>query len=121
MAQDKSVQSNNKSSTGLQRLLKTKEIGVLGALVVLTILMSFLNQYFATTQNIFNLLRSFSTIGIMAIGMTMIIVTGGIDLSVGSILAAGAMTTARLMTYGGINPWLVVLGGLLMGTIFGGG
>jgi ribose transport system permease protein len=120
MTQVKAVQSNNKSSTGLQRLLKTKEVGVLGALVVLTILMSFLNQYFATTQNIFNLLRSFSTIGIMAIGMTMIIVTGGIDLSVGSILAAGAMTTARLMTYGGINPWLAVLGGLLMGTILGG-
>jgi ribose transport system permease protein len=120
MTQVKAAQSNNKSSTGLQRLLKTKEIGVLGALVVLTILMSFLNQYFATTQNIFNLLRSFSTIGIMAIGMTMIIVTGGIDLSVGSILAAGAMTTARLMTYGGINPWLAVLGGLLMGTILGG-
>jgi ribose transport system permease protein len=120
MAQYKSGQSNNKSSTGLQRLLKTKEIGVLGALVVLTILMSFLNQYFATSQNIFNVLRSFSTIGIMAIGMTMIIVTGGIDLSVGSILAAGAMTTARLMTYGGINPWLAVLGGLLMGTILGG-
>ncbi len=120
MTQVKAAQSNNKSSTGLQRLLKTKEIGVLGALIILTISMSFLNQYFATTQNIFNLLRSFSTIGIMAIGMTMIIVTAGIDLSVGSILAAGAMTTARLMTYGGINPWLAVLGGLLMGTILGG-
>lgn len=119
MAQDKAVQSNNKSSTGLQRALKTKEMGVLGALVVLTVLMSFLNQYFATTQNIFNLLRSFSTIGIMAIGMTMIIVTGGIDLSVGSVLAAGAMTTARLMTYGGINPWLAMLGGLLMGLALG--
>ncbi len=119
MAQEKVIQSNNKSIIGLQRLLKTKEIGVLGALVVLTILMSFLNQYFATTQNIFNLMRSFSTIGIMSIGMTMIIVTGGIDLSVGSILAAGAMTTARLMTYGNLNPWLSVLGGLLMGTIFG--
>jgi ribose transport system permease protein len=51
--------------------------------------------------------------------MTMIIVTGGIDLSVGSILAAGAMMTARLMTYGGINPWLAVLGGLLMGLVLG--
>jgi ribose transport system permease protein len=55
----------------------------------------------------------------MAIGMTMVIVTGGIDLSVGSILAVGGMTTARLMTYGGINPWLAMLGGLLMGLILG--
>jgi ribose transport system permease protein len=119
MAQETVMQSKVKSISGFQRALKSKEMGVFGALVVLTILMSFLNQYFATTQNIFNLLRSFSTIGIMAIGMTMIIVTGGIDLSVGSILAAGAMMTARLMTYGGINPWLAVLGGLLMGLVLG--
>jgi ribose transport system permease protein len=119
MVQDKVVQPRAKSSSALQRLLKTKEMGVLGALIVLTIAMSFLNEYFATTQNIFNLLRSFSTIGIMAIGMTMVIITGGIDLSVGSILAVGAMTTARLMTYGGINPWLAMLGGLIMGMILG--
>jgi ribose transport system permease protein len=115
MAQEKAVPTRQKASTGLQRALTSKEMGVLGALIVLTILMSFLNKYFATTQNIFNLLRSFSTIGIMAIGMTMVIVTGGIDLSVGSMLAAGAMFTARLMTYGGVNPWLAVVGGLLMG------
>ena len=118
-AQDQATPTVIKTSTSLQRALKTKEIGVLGALIVLTIVMSFANQYFATTQNIFNLLRSFSTIGIMAIGMTMVIVTGGIDLSVGSVLAAGAMTTARLMTYGGLNPWLSVLGGLAMGMILG--
>lgn len=119
MAQQILAKPRVSSSSSLQRLLKTKEMGVLGALVILTIIMSFLNQYFATTQNIFNLLRSFSTIGIMAIGMTMVIVTGGIDLSVGSVLAVGGMTTARLMTYGGINPWLAMLGGLLMGLVMG--
>jgi len=119
MEKEKMIQPGSKSSSGWQRALRSKETGVLGALVVLTILMSFLNQYFATTQNIFNILRGFSTIGIMSIGMTMVIVTGGIDLSVGSILAVGAMTTARLMTYGGINPWLAMLGGLLMGMTMG--
>ena len=118
MIQEKPVQSV-KSSSGLQRALKSKETGVLGALVVLVILMSFLNQYFATTQNIFNLLRGFSTIGIMAIGMTMVIVTGGIDLSIGSMLAAGAMFTARLMTYYGVNPWISVLGGVVLGVLMG--
>ena len=66
-----------------QRLIGTKEMGVLLALVVLMIGMSFLSPYFFTSQNIFNVLRSIATIGIMSIGMTMIIVTGGIDLSVG--------------------------------------
>lgn len=120
MVQEKIVQSNTKSSSNFQRALKSKEAGVFGALVILTLVMSFLSPYFATSLNIFNLLRSFSTIGIMAIGMTMVIITGGIDLSVGAILAVGAMTTARLMTYGGINPWLAMAGGLLMGLLLGG-
>ena len=117
MTQEKIVQRT--SSTSFQRVLKSKEFGVFGALVVLTVVMSFLNQYFATTQNIFNVARSFSTIGIMAIGMTMVIVTGGIDLSVGSILAVGAMLTARLITYAGINPWLALVGGLAGGLACG--
>jgi ribose transport system permease protein len=55
----------------------------------------------------------------MAIGMTMVLVSGGLDLSVGSILAVGAVLTARLMTYHGLNPWLAVLGGLTAGLAFG--
>src|SRR5919205_568861 len=58
-----------------------------------------------------------STIGIMAIGMTMVLVAGGLDLSVGSILAVGAVLTARLMTYQGLHPWLAVLCGLGAGYV----
>ena len=104
---------------GFQRLIATKEMGVFLALVVLTIGMSFLTPYFFTSQNIFNVLRSIATIGIMSIGMTMIIVTGGIDLSVGSMLAAGAMFTARLMSYDGANPWVAVAGGVGLGVVLG--
>jgi len=46
--------------------------------------------YFLKPLNIFNVLRGMSTIGVMAIGVTMIIITGGIDLSVGSVLAVAA-------------------------------
>ena len=48
-----------------------------------------------------------STIGIMCIGVTMVIITGGIDLSVGSLLAVTGMFTARLM-YFGDHPWVCV-------------
>jgi len=120
MANEKPIISNIKSSTMIQRILSSKEAGVFGALIVIFILMTFSNKYFLTTQNIFNVLRGMSTIGIMAVGMTMVIVTGGIDLSVGSMLGAGAMFTARLMTYHHVNPWLAVLGGLVFGLILGG-
>ncbi|MFN8474372.1 MAG: ABC transporter permease [Anaerolineae bacterium] len=94
---------------------RTREIGVLVALAILCVAMSFLSPYFLTPLNIFNVLRGMSTIGIMAIGMTMVIVSGGIDLSVGSILAASGMLAARLMTYNEISPWLAAFAGILMG------
>ncbi len=92
---------------------------MLAALVVLCVGMSLASPYFFTLRNIFNVLQSMSTIGIMAVGMTMVLVAGGLDLSVGSILAVGAVLTARLMTYHGVSPWLAVLAGLSAGVLFG--
>jgi ribose transport system permease protein len=99
----------------LKRIFRNRESGVLVALIVLCILMNFASPYFATKENIFNVLRSMSTIGIMAIGMTMVIVTGGIDLSIGSLAAVSAMVCARMITYAGWSPWLAFLTGILVG------
>jgi len=55
----------------------------------------------------------------MAIGATMVLVAGGLDLSVGSVMALGAVVTARLMTYEGVNPWLAAVAGLAAGLVFG--
>lgn len=103
----------------LKRLFAVREAGVLIALVVLCVALSFASPYFFTLRNIFNVLQGMSTIGIMAIGMTMVLVSGGLDLSVGSALAVGAMLTARLMTSHGVHPWLAVAGGLGAGLVFG--
>jgi ribose transport system permease protein len=103
----------------IRRLLQTREFGVFLALVALLIVMRFLTPYFWKTDNVFNVLRGMSTIGIMAIGETMIIITGGIDLSVGSVLAASAMLTARLMYVGVVSPWVAVLIGITFGTLLG--
>ncbi len=103
----------------IRRLLQTREFGVFLALVALLVLMRFLTPYFWKSDNVFNVLRGMSTIGIMAIGETMIIITGGIDLSVGSVLAASAMLTARVMYQGGVSPWIAVLIGIGFGTLLG--
>ncbi|MCJ7533562.1 MAG: ABC transporter permease [Anaerolineales bacterium] len=100
-------------------IFRTREIGVLAALIVLCMVMSFASPYFMKTQNLFNVLRGMSTIGIMAIGMTMVIVSGGIDLSVGSLAAVSAMLTARLMTYHNVPPWISFVCGMLMGLLLG--
>ena len=105
--------------SAVRRLVAVREAGVLAALVVLCLVLSFASPYFFTLRNIFNVLQGMSTIGIMAVGMTIVLVAGGLDLSVGSILAVGAVLTARLMTYGGLNPWLAVLCGIAAGLAFG--
>ena len=55
---------------------------------------------FPSSQNIFNVTRNFAFVGIIAIGMTAVIITGGIDLSVGGTMLIGAMVTAVLMNSG---------------------
>ncbi|HET7457453.1 MAG TPA: ABC transporter permease [Gemmatimonadaceae bacterium] len=107
------------TSTMLRRFAGARETFVFAALVILCVVVSLASPYFFTARNLFNVLQGMSTIGIMAIGMTMVLVAGGLDLSVGSILAVGAVLTARLMTYGGVHPWLAVLCGLAAGVAFG--
>jgi ribose transport system permease protein len=100
-------------------MFAVREAGVLIALIALCAGMSFASPYFFTLRNIFNVLQGMSTIGIMAVGMTMVLIAGGLDLSVGSVLAVGAVLTARLMTYSGLNPWLAVVVGLAAGMTIG--
>ena len=94
------------------RVLAIREAGTLAALAVLCILLSIASPYFFTVRNIFNVLQGMSTIGIMAIGATIVLVAGGLDLSVGSVMAVGAVVTARLMTYQGVEAWLAAFIGL---------
>jgi ribose transport system permease protein len=105
--------------TTWRKYLQMREVNVFSALIIIVILMSVLSPYFLTTGNIFNVLRGMSTIGIMAIGQTMVIITGGIDLSVGSLLAVSSMLTARLITVNDENAFIAVFSGLSFGLLLG--
>ena len=121
MSGDTRAVGSKRSLAGtLGGVFRAREISVLVALAVLVVIMSVASPYFLEPQNIFNVLRNMSTISIMAIGMTMVIITGGIDLSVGSVLAMTAMLTARLMVQFGMSPWLALLAGLVAGAMVGG-
>jgi ribose transport system permease protein len=100
------------------RAFQVREMGVFVALLVLCALMSLASPYFLRPLNLFNITRGMSNIGIMSIGITMVIITGGIDLSVGSLLAVSGMFTARLM-FSGVSPWTSVACGLALGLCFG--
>ncbi len=105
---------------------RIQDLGPLLGLVLLCIVGWMLNPDFATTDNVLNVLTRTAFIGIIAVGMTFVIISGGIDLSVGSMAAliAGAM----ILLMNGIStsiesPYLVVTIGivfaLLLGALFG--
>ncbi|TDY86621.1 UNVERIFIED_ORG: monosaccharide ABC transporter membrane protein (CUT2 family) [Herbaspirillum seropedicae] len=93
--------------------------GVLAALIVLCIALSLATPYFMTLENWTDILRQTSINGILAIGMTYVVLTGGIDLSVGALLAFSGMVTAWLATGGGYPPAVAVLAGLGAGAGLG--
>ncbi|MGL5744338.1 MAG: ABC transporter permease subunit, partial [Cetobacterium sp.] len=87
-------------------------------LIVFSIIVSFLNPRFLSMGNILNVLRQTSINSVIAIGMTLVILTGGIDLSVGSILAlTGAMGASLIAN--GVNPVLAIFIAIVLGAIFG--
>lgn len=95
-----------------------RRLGPVLALIVLIVFISILNPNFLTFNNILNLLRQVSINALIAFGMTFVIITGGIDLSVGSTLAlASALTAGFLLT--GMNPVLAVIIGLAIGVALG--
>jgi len=73
------------SSARLKSLTGRLEIRMIGLALLIAIALSFLSPYFLTTANLLNLLDQSVVVGIVAIGMTFVILTGGIDLSVGSV------------------------------------
>ena len=87
-------------------------------LVIFSIIVAILNPRFLSMANILNVLRQTSINSIIAIGMTFVILTGGIDLSVGSILAFCGAVMAYLLNIG-LEPVIALIITLLLGMIFG--
>ncbi|MCP1144402.1 ribose ABC transporter permease [Lysinibacillus endophyticus] len=94
------------------------KLGPLFGLILLIIVVSILNPSFLSIANIFNVLRQVSISAIIAFGMTFVILTGGIDLSVGSTLALTGAVAASLLA-GGMDPFLTMGIALLLGLILG--
>ncbi|MFQ6546452.1 ABC transporter permease [Aestuariibius sp. 2305UL40-4] len=104
------------------RGLDWKMLGPLAALVLLLVIGAFLNDNFLSTANLLNILTRAAFIGIIAIGATFVISSGGIDLSVGSMAAftAGMMIILMNWMLGMTDViWLIVLAGIAAGALIG--
>ena len=111
-----------KEQTFLQRVFSSQPFWITIALFVLVVYMSALEPSFGTVDNVANMTRNFAPFGIMALGMTVVIITGGIDLSVGSIMGLVAIVAGLFLTWE--YPWYVaffmgLVAGLACGAVNG--
>ena len=96
------------NSIPLRNLLKARETGLVLIILVIFSVMSVASEHFLTAQNMLSMVKSFSVEAIVVIGMTILLISGGIDLSVGSVTAL-AMVIAGTLFLAGMDPWLASL------------
>lgn len=87
--------------------------------LVVVLIMVCISDKFRTGTNIINVLLQNSTLGVLAVGMTLVIITGGIDVSIGAIMTCSACIAAVLISEHGFNQWAGMLAAMLVATLFG--
>ena len=100
------------------KMKENQNLGTILALIILMIFASILNPAFLQSNNLLNLMRQLIINGFIALGMTFVILTGGIDLSVGSTLALTSAIFAGLLQ-NGMNTGLAILIALVLGLVLG--
>lgn len=91
----------------------------LGVLLILCLILAVVSPTFRTEQNLINILQQVTVNALVAVGMTIVIFTGGIDLSVGSVLALTGIGMGVMIVDLGMSPLIAVPVGLLIGTVCG--
>ncbi len=105
-------------SPAFDRRAFLQRFGLVFSFLLLIVALSLLSERFLTSANLINILRQATINGIISVGMTLVILTGGIDLSVGSVLALSVTIGASLMKQG--QPvGVAVLAALAIGTLLG--
>ena len=113
------MQSAVKRSGSIFKSDAVQKLLALGALVILIVLFSILSEHFLTWTNAKGIFLATSVVGILAMGVTFVIITAGIDLSIGTVMTFSAVMTAVFVTNLGV-PWPIgIFGGIAAGTLMG--
>lgn len=113
----KNHEQSNSHIKLVKSLLGKQEVGIFVIFIALCVVISVIAPKFIKPQNIINILRQISTVGIMAVGQAMVIIVAGIDLSVGSVLALSSCITATLARV--MDPWAAMSIALMAGATVG--
>lgn len=115
---DGSINGGIGKETLAEKLKNFKELNLIIIIIAICVIMSFASPYFLTWDNIEAVLLSFTTNGIVVIGMTVMLIVGGIDVSVGYTMCF-AMCVSGALFLEGWNPWLASLVGLAATSVVG--
>ena len=110
---------NTKETAAKLPRLNSTNLTSAAVLIALAVLLSVISPAFRDPQNLINILQQVTVNAILALGMTMVIFTGGIDLSVGSVVAYSGIVMGILVIDLGVNPWLAALIGIALGSVCG--
>lgn len=110
--------AQRKENSPLRAMTRSQSFWVTVALALICVVMSQISNVFFTEDNFFNVTRNFAFIGIIAMGMTAVIITGGIDLSVGSIVGLSGIVTGLVLN-AGHSLWAGIAAGLLAALLCG--
>ncbi len=105
-------------SLRLGRMFKNRSMSLVVVLTVLVAVFSIINPIYLSVYNLIDIIEQATINGLLAVGITFAIITGGIDLSIGSTMAVVIVTTG-LMLVGGVNMWISLLAGILLGFTLG--
>jgi ribose transport system permease protein len=107
----------NRAKSFLGRF-NARDVALIAVLIGMSVYFTVQSQYFFQTDNILNIARSAAVNGIVAAGETMVLISGGLDLSISSVMAAAGMVTAASIHLG-LSPYLAIVVGLAFGAIVG--
>ena len=113
----KELNQNSVGGKSIKRILGS--YGIVFVLIALIVVFAILSNRFLTPDNIFNILRQVSIVGIIAVGMTFIMLTGGIDLSVGSVANLCGTLSAGFIVNNGMPMIPAILLALVIGLALG--
>jgi ribose transport system permease protein len=103
----------------LRALARRPEVGILLVILGLVVYMTIRFERFLSIDNLMNIARNYSDIGIGAVGMTLVLLIGGIDLSVASVMALGGLVASIAMVWWGLPFPIAILLGIASGSVVG--
>ena len=112
-------EKSNKILDFLFGILKQREAFLIILVAIIFVVMGLTNKNFLKWTNISTIITSLAIDGIVVIGMTIILISGGIDLAVGSTLCLCITVAGWLMKYASVNPWLASLVGIGVAALYG--